>query len=1050
MTPMSLANTSVPPSTMTNQQTYNGYNGQQQNYPTYPPQTSTANTYPQIPNQAYPQTQSNMPAHSQMSEMPSMLSQQMQPPQTPAYNSNLPPQNYPPSTGGFPPSSTAGFPPSSTAGFPPSSTGGFPPPGAYPGGYPGAGVYSQSPAGMPPGQPGAGLPQRKINPDTLPSAIDVIENDRSVHSGTIFSTGARGVIPPLVTTEFSCRDEGNCNPRFIRSSLYSVPTSSDLLKQCGLDFTITCCPFARLHPSDQPVMLSDLGHIGPVRCVRCKAYMSPVMSFVDGGRKFCCPLCGGKTDCPETYFAHVDHSGRRTDTYQRPELCLGSYELTTNKDYCRDGKMPKPPAFIFVLDSQLQYKYMKQQAGQEQLEAPKSEVSVGFITYDRHLHFYSFLAVSDSEDKAKRRYAHPRMNIIADTDEMFVPGVEGFLVPGDNVEAIENLLQLIPQYFMGEGAPSPQPDPLLAPAIQAGLEALKAAERPGKLFVLHSNLPTVEAPGRLKNRDERKLIGTEKEKTLLNPANDYYTNLGKQCVEKGVCVDFFLMPSSYIDLATICEVPKLTGGHVYKYNCFLAETHGEDLMSDLRQAVSSPRAFDCVLRVRSSTGTRPVEFFCHGHVPNTTDVEVASMDCEWGLSVEIKYDDKLPDGDVVFIQAAVLFTSLNGQRRIRVHNLSLNTTTQAPEVFRLTDLDTQINFLAKSMARSVLVKPSQQVMEAATHKIANLLAAYRKNGSNSATGFSNPSELVLPDNMKLLPLYTQCLIKSDIVRPANEIAIDDRCLLLFLVHGMNVHQSATYFYPRLLPLHNLNPDTEDIPSGIRCSYERLQPQGAYLLDNAVNMFIWVGSQASQDWLQAVFGVASTHQIPEGAVLTERPNDVSKRVFSLVNQIRLQHVRYCRLIVMRQGDRSEIWLKHFMFEDRADNCPSYVDYLCHVHREEEYEDKEAPQFEVEHEAEKDPFHEAQLQAERQASVAEPGVEIFGSSNFFTESQKQTEMELINVAENRPAPSRPARPPPGKMPEQPMVVMKSPKKHVVMGLDLGECYRFHASANRLNPD
>ena len=67
------------------------------------------------------------------------------------------------------------------------------------------------------------------------------------------------------------------------------------------------------------------------------------------------------------YFNHLDHSGRRMDWYQRPELCLGSYEILATKQYCKvcyffiqflqfhlsffqDEKLPEPPAFIFMID----------------------------------------------------------------------------------------------------------------------------------------------------------------------------------------------------------------------------------------------------------------------------------------------------------------------------------------------------------------------------------------------------------------------------------------------------------------------------------------------------------------------------------------------------------------------------------------------------------------------------------------------------------------------------------------------------------------------------
>lgn len=38
---------------------------------------------------------------------------------------------------------------------------------------------------------------------------------------------------------------------------------------------------------------------------------------------------------PQEYFSHLDHQGLRVDVYQRPELCLGSYEFVATADYCK-------------------------------------------------------------------------------------------------------------------------------------------------------------------------------------------------------------------------------------------------------------------------------------------------------------------------------------------------------------------------------------------------------------------------------------------------------------------------------------------------------------------------------------------------------------------------------------------------------------------------------------------------------------------------------------------------------------------------------------------
>jgi len=119
--------------------------------------------------------------------------------------------------------------------------------------------------------------------------------------------------------------------------------------------------------------------------------MCSFMKFIDGGKRFTCCFCEAATDgmswssktaiaieclfvfliiiVPNEYFNHLDHTGRRLDHFQRPELCLGSYEVLATKQYCKvdltksffwisclflfrvqDEKLPQTPAFIFMID----------------------------------------------------------------------------------------------------------------------------------------------------------------------------------------------------------------------------------------------------------------------------------------------------------------------------------------------------------------------------------------------------------------------------------------------------------------------------------------------------------------------------------------------------------------------------------------------------------------------------------------------------------------------------------------------------------------------------
>lgn len=96
----------------------------------------------------------------------------------------------------------------------------------------------------------------------------------------------------------------------------------------------------------------------------------------------------------------------------------------------------------------------------------------------------------------------------------------------------------------------------------------------------------------------------------------------------GVSVDLFVLNNSYVDVATIGQVCRLTGGEVYKYTYFQSNVDGPRLIADVTRNISRPVAFDAIMRVRTSTGVRPTDFFGHYYMSNTTDMELAAVDSD--------------------------------------------------------------------------------------------------------------------------------------------------------------------------------------------------------------------------------------------------------------------------------------------------------------------------------------------------------------------------------------------------------------------------------------
>merc|ERR1712168_122929 len=807
--------------------------------------------------------------------------------------------------------------------------GGMPPQPSMGGqpGYGGAGGYSGGMGGM-------NQPQRKaLDPDSMPNPIQVMTDDKAAHNSGEFITNEKGKVPPLVTTPFLTRDQGNSGPRMMRSTMYSVPDNPDMKKQTGVPLGLVMSPLAEIAEGEYPPPVVNLGELGPVRCQRCKAYMSPFMTFTDGGKRFQCSFCKATTEVPQEYFQHLDHTGQRMDKYERPELCLGTYDIMATKGYCRDNKPPSPPGILFAID--VSYPMMKEgivhiicQNMKEILKNlpvdtaagfTETKMKVGFMTYDSKINFYN----------CNSALAQPQQMTVGDVEDMFVPMAEGLMVDISKSEAvIDSLLQSIPMMF----SETRETETMLGPVIQAGKEAFKAAGMAGKLVVFHHNLPVATAPGQLKNRDDRKCLGTDKEKTVLTPQTKFYNDLGQECVGVGCSVDLFLFNNAYIDIATLSQVCRLTGGQVYKYTYFQADLDGERFISDLAHNIARPVVFDAIMRVRTSTGVRPTDFFGAFYMANTTDMELASVTSDSAFTREIKHDDKITDEEGVFIQAALLYTSVSGQRRLRIINSSFNVSDNMGELYRNCDLDTIVNFFAKQSISKLMESNPKSVKESLMQQCAQILACYRKNCASP----SSAGQLFLPECMKLLPLYTNCLLKSDAIAGGSDLGCDDRAFAMSAVSSMDVASSVVYFYPRLIPLHDVNPDESNIPQQIRCTVDKLHDDGVYLLENGVHMLLYVGLAVNPAWIQDVFGVQTAAQIDiDRTKLVERDNPMSRRVTGIIHDIGDNRPRSMKLTIVRQRDKLEIVFKHFLCEDRSaasDSSFSYVDFLCHMHRE----------------------------------------------------------------------------------------------------------------------
>ena len=81
------------------------------------------------------------------------------------------------------------------------------------------------------------------------------------------------------------------------------------------------------------------------------------------------------------------------------------------------------------------------------------------------------------------------------------------------------------------------------------------------------------------------------------------------------------------------------------------------------------------------------------------------------------------------------------------------------------------------------------VKETMVANCAQILACYRKHCASP----SSAGQLILPECMKLLPLYTICLLKSDVLSGGPDVGCDDRAFLMNTIHVNITHESLSYF-----------------------------------------------------------------------------------------------------------------------------------------------------------------------------------------------------------------------------------------------------------------
>ncbi|KAF4126128.1 protein transport protein SEC24 [Geosmithia morbida] len=866
-----------------------------------------------------------------------------------------------PATGGMPPQA---FSPQAGYGFVPSpaavaqqqqfqqqqsmSPGFFPP--AVGGGVPGMADAGANMAAA----GGAGGPA-KVSPDDLPSVPLSRDGVQPFFLRNVYPTFEKHV-PPPASLSFVAFDQGNASPKFARLTANNIPSTSEGLQATGIPLGLVLQPLAPLQPGEAEIPILDFGDVGPPRCRRCRAYINPFMMFRSGGTKYVCNLCTHPNETPPEYFCATNPQGVRVDRDQRPELHRGTVEFIVPKEYwTRD---PVPMRWLFVIDvTQEAYNKGFLEAfcdgilnalyggetdgddGAEPVRRIPQGAKVGFLSYDKEIHFYN---INPSLDSAQ-------MMIMPDIEDPFVPLGEGLFVdPYECKDVISSLLNRLPNMF----STVKNPEPALLATLNATLAALEKTG--GKAICASSALPTV-GPGALFMRDDGSHPGGETDKKLYTTEHPGWRKVAEKMVAAGVGVDFFFASPNggYLDIATVGHVSSTTGGETYYYPNFIAARDGLKLSEELSHAVTRETGYQALMKVRCSNGLQISAY--HGHFVQHTfgaDLELGVVDADKALGVTFAYDGKLDAQLDAHFQSALLYTAASGQRRVRCTNViaSVSDTSKDSgtreqgirDCMKFVDQDAVLSMLAKEACTKFGTTSAnlRDTRNWLTERTIDILTAYRKHAPVQHA----PSQLVMPERLKELSMYVLGLIKSRALKAGIETS-DRRVYEMRLVRSMGPAELSVYLYPRMVALHNLQPeegfaDPETghlkMPPAVRLSYSRVEPGGVYLVDNGQQCLLWLHAQTSPNLIADLFGAEKTtlkSLDPYTSSLPVLETHLNAQVRNILEFLRsMRGSKGLTIQLARQGlDGAELEFARLLFEDRNNEAQSYVDWLVHVHK-----------------------------------------------------------------------------------------------------------------------
>ena len=170
---------------------------------------------------------------------------------------------------------------------------------------------------------------------------------------------------------------------------------------------------------------------------------------------------------------------------------------------------------------------------------------------------------------------------------------------------------------------------------------------------------------------------------------------------------------------------------------------------------------------------------------------------------------------IVIIVAGIMYTTSSGERRIRVHTAQLPVTAGLNALYEAADVDACTNLLGRVALDTAM---NGKLLDGAEKLQTSCLEALRAYRSLCPPHAKNMSTLLLPESLKLMPLYTLGLMKSALFNAA-DVRPDERSAAFYAFSTMALPHSTAMLHPRLIQAHpptqQVSPAVSELPRSLQ-------------------------------------------------------------------------------------------------------------------------------------------------------------------------------------------------------------------------------------------